>query len=249
MNRDHQRRTNHAGRACPSVGFTLAELLARQPKPWRRQAQTAFTLIELLVVIAIIALLVSILLPSLSRAQDMAKEVMGLSNLRAWSVPHRMCADDNNNVLPTPSSTWTVVWHQIVMDAGYCEDPGRYVCPAMPIVEGLHTATYAPNACLWSMFKRNSGEVWIIEGRLDDCVARPETQIVMAERRHVFGSWACSASYWHTTSDNSDVAFLHRGSGNFLLLDGHAEWIEDTGIHGVGPTWWTDHNKYWDPRI
>ncbi|PIU87164.1 type II secretion system protein GspG, partial [Candidatus Berkelbacteria bacterium CG06_land_8_20_14_3_00_43_10] len=40
--------------------FTPIELLACQPKPWRRQARSAFTLIELLVVIAIIGILASV---------------------------------------------------------------------------------------------------------------------------------------------------------------------------------------------
>jgi len=55
-----------------------------------------FTLIELLVVIAIIALLTSILMPSLQRVRQQAKSVACLSMLKQWGNFFMMYANENN---------------------------------------------------------------------------------------------------------------------------------------------------------
>lgn len=62
--------------------------------------QKAFTLIELLVVIAIIALLISILLPSLSRARELSKRTVCSANLRGLGQAMFIYAQDDPGVFP-----------------------------------------------------------------------------------------------------------------------------------------------------
>lgn len=65
----------------------------------RRRVQ-GFTLIELLVVVAILALLISILLPSLSRARAQARQLRCATNLRSQGDAARFYAADNRDYLP-----------------------------------------------------------------------------------------------------------------------------------------------------
>jgi prepilin-type N-terminal cleavage/methylation domain-containing protein/prepilin-type processing-associated H-X9-DG protein len=62
----------------------------------RRQTRLGFTLVELLVVIGIIALLLGILLPSLSKARDSAKKTVCMANLRSLGQCFMVYANDNH---------------------------------------------------------------------------------------------------------------------------------------------------------
>lgn len=74
------------------------------------RSRQGFTLIELLVVISIIALLISILLPSLGKAREAAIRVTSMSNAKGLGTSIHSYAADNNAFIPyTPRGDITTI--------------------------------------------------------------------------------------------------------------------------------------------
>lgn len=115
--------------------------MPHRPCPRARRACRGFTLIELLVVIAIIALLVSILLPSLSGAREAGKQAQCLSNLRQLGVAATTRSADRKGEYCTgafdnrrPFANGPLDEQGWVADfilGGYAV-PGRLLCPSSP---------------------------------------------------------------------------------------------------------------------
>lgn len=89
-----------------------------------RTKKAGFTLIELLVVIAIIAVLMAILLPSLSRAKESAKRVVCANQCRQLAIAIPAYAADNESLMPYYSSD---VKHPYVL---YRADKSEYREPS-----------------------------------------------------------------------------------------------------------------------
>ncbi len=67
-----------------------------------------FTMLELLVVMGLIALLVSMLLPSLSAARERVRRIVCVNNMKQWGVALASYRQDSFDYLPTEGTYWNL---------------------------------------------------------------------------------------------------------------------------------------------
>ena len=112
-----------------------------------RMRRRGFTLVELLVVIGIIAVLIGILLPTLSKARESAKRANCLSNLRELANSYRVYGANFKDYCPIgfmdqKSFNYFVFWNNagsklpryssmgLLIEAGVLKNPKAFFCPS-----------------------------------------------------------------------------------------------------------------------
>jgi prepilin-type N-terminal cleavage/methylation domain-containing protein len=134
-----------------------------------------FTLVELLVVIGIIALLIALLLPTLTSAREAANRVKCAGNLRAMGQFIYLFAKDHKGRVPesqdTPNSgfggwnpTWMYTKDYFVLVDQYGADQRLFICPSGP------TAAIGPSA-----FPYGEGSELAARTSLDTLPDNPQT--------------------------------------------------------------------------
>jgi prepilin-type N-terminal cleavage/methylation domain-containing protein len=178
----------------------------------RWDARGGFTLVELLVVIAIMAVLIGLLLPSLSRATRQAKQVQCLSNLRQIGAYLVTYVNDNNGWVFPPmrgaDKPLDQRWPMFVFKPPVW-DPPVMTCPSDFEPAARHS--YILNDHLFERRVKYHSK-WL---------GRPNTEVVvMGEKRSSYDDY-----YMNRGDFNTRVELYRHGlqqGSNYLFLDMHA---------------------------
>ncbi len=188
---------------------------ARSPR--RARPVGGFTLVELLVVIGIIALLIGILLPTLSSARAKAREVNCAVNLRSYGQSLHLFANDQDGRLPgnqynnqDPESWWPgyiALDHYIALVDSYGIDPRMMECPSVAGRQQEYTGAFntsfddaSPVMIIWGQGTWHSGNSGYFNDFRRDYEARGGDEWVQSGAAGVWpasGSFADIGSYFY----------------------------------------------------
>jgi len=212
----------------------------------QKESRIGFSLVELLVVIAIIALLLSILTPSLMRAKSIAMRAKCAHNLKQIYVAVNLYLNVNNNTYPCaddPVSTEPFYW--LWMGRGWrsfvqpylgdnidVNNPSVLLCPQ----DRTDPAKYESTSYSYSMTFYHSPEQIDNMSSVEDTYTNPQPSIPQkslnvanASSKILIGEWFSN----HHPIDEDKGWWTWQGSRNYLFVDGQVRFLEASKIRSA----------------
>ena len=190
-----------------------------------------FTLIELLVVIAIIAILAGMLLPALSMARGMARQISCINNLKQVGTAFSFYENDFGyfapNTWPLSGNPKSFRWATGFIELGYLKSPNGFIGAApeggirdplaCPAVNQADAARYEGEGCTlgYNANMNPQDDLGMIKG---SNFKYPSRLFVIAD------SFGKNISQYDMQPTGSHMEFRHsKSSVNILYVDLHAD--------------------------
>ncbi|OGV78567.1 MAG: hypothetical protein A3K19_32020 [Lentisphaerae bacterium RIFOXYB12_FULL_65_16] len=217
-----------------------------------------FTLIELLVVIAIIAILASMLLPSLQQAKLKAKQAQCTTNLKQLHLGVEMYADEKDEWLIVGgggaqyiNTLWPYVHPELASAVGgmtewnarvYLCSPARdtaFRCPALP----ASLSTGQPFGGFgWNYYYLGYLEVSFAPRIKRQQIEQPSETLMMGDTKDVFDAalWFQNCHLYATGIATIGPGDRHNRGINVVYADGHTAWHTRVFLLGHERLYWRD---------
>lgn len=202
--------------------------------------RNAFTLIELLTVIAIIAILASMLLPSLSRAREMARRTSCASNMKQLGLGFLQYSQDYDERYPKAGNwqTWGDGGHWVkgVNGSGNEGAPGA-LAAFVPPYQARDAVANISGGAIYPYIK--STQVYVCPSSRDgqktglsysmNCTLAGQANFSVQSDTEVAllvdEAYPSDGYFWATddATASDQMTQVHNGGGNILFCDGHVK--------------------------
>lgn len=208
--------------------------------------EKGFTLVELLVVIAIIALLMSILMPALSRAKKQAMRVVCLNNCKQMGMAAILYAEDYDEYLPRNGGRWITLFMPYIgglsNNVADYREVEVYNCPMYPdkkqtvdyVVSSWHRSESGSQEykgyTKLSEWRSPAQKIYLADNEFGYWRPIIRNEADLRSKRGVFDVWKpIHLPSWPVDRDFDErraAKARHKDGCNAVYLDGRSDWVK-----------------------